>query len=209
VEAHRVVRRRGWHILYTIGDVVSLTCRPPFTPRKIPGIHFCYRLSRPQGHSAAARIRSPGKSNDLIGNQTRDLPACRILPQPTKLRRGLPQQHQYTSDRRQSGFQNGCYREAQNKCPAGNRISIPNLGGSSLQTIMTELPWHPSSCVEVWRLLQQRICTRSRLAVKKYKWDVRVHGFFRRDICVALFSYLSIRPVRCFPDKLHINILVQ
>jgi hypothetical protein len=24
---------------------------------KIPGTHFCYRLSRPQGHSAAGRIR--------------------------------------------------------------------------------------------------------------------------------------------------------
>ena len=23
------------------GDVVSLTRRPPFTPRKIPGTHFC------------------------------------------------------------------------------------------------------------------------------------------------------------------------
>jgi hypothetical protein len=39
------------------GEVVSLTRRPPFTPRKIPGTHFCYRMSRPQGHSAAGRIR--------------------------------------------------------------------------------------------------------------------------------------------------------
>jgi hypothetical protein len=23
------------------GEVVGFTCRPPFTPRKIPGIHFC------------------------------------------------------------------------------------------------------------------------------------------------------------------------
>jgi hypothetical protein len=23
------------------GEVVSLTCQPPFTPRKIPGTHFC------------------------------------------------------------------------------------------------------------------------------------------------------------------------
>jgi hypothetical protein len=23
------------------GEVVSLTCRPSFTPRKIPGTHFC------------------------------------------------------------------------------------------------------------------------------------------------------------------------
>jgi hypothetical protein len=27
------------------GQIVRLTRRPPFTPRKIPGTHFCYRLS--------------------------------------------------------------------------------------------------------------------------------------------------------------------
>jgi hypothetical protein len=41
---------------------VSLTRRPPFTPRTITGTHFCYRLSLPQGHSAAGRIRSIEKS---------------------------------------------------------------------------------------------------------------------------------------------------
>jgi hypothetical protein len=30
----------------------------PLLPRKIPGTHFCQRLSRPQGHGAAGRIRS-------------------------------------------------------------------------------------------------------------------------------------------------------
>jgi hypothetical protein len=34
----------------------------PFTPRKIPGTHFCWRLSRTQGHSVAGRIRSTEKS---------------------------------------------------------------------------------------------------------------------------------------------------
>jgi hypothetical protein len=34
------------------GEVVGSTRRPVFTPRKIPGTHFCWRLSRPQGHSA-------------------------------------------------------------------------------------------------------------------------------------------------------------
>jgi hypothetical protein len=37
--------------------------------------HFCQGLSRPQGHSAAGRIWSTEKSNDLIGNRTRDLQA--------------------------------------------------------------------------------------------------------------------------------------
>jgi hypothetical protein len=31
---------------------------------------------RPQGHSAAGRIKLIENSNDLIGNRTRDLPAC-------------------------------------------------------------------------------------------------------------------------------------
>ena len=42
----------------------------------ISGTHFCWRLSRPQGHSAAGMIMSMKNSNDIIGNQTRDLPAC-------------------------------------------------------------------------------------------------------------------------------------
>jgi hypothetical protein len=44
-------------------------------------------LSQPQGHSAAGWIRSTEKSNDLIGNRTRDIPACSIVPQPTMLPR--------------------------------------------------------------------------------------------------------------------------
>jgi hypothetical protein len=67
------------------GEVVSLMRRPPFTPRKIPGTHFCQGLSRPQGRSAAGMIRSIEKSNDLIGSRTRDLPASSIVFQPTKL----------------------------------------------------------------------------------------------------------------------------
>jgi hypothetical protein len=43
----------------------------------------------PQGHIAAWRIRSIEESNDFIGNRTRDLPACSIMPQPTTLPRAL------------------------------------------------------------------------------------------------------------------------
>jgi hypothetical protein len=39
------------------GEVVSLITSHHFIPRKILGTHFCYRLCRPQGHSAAGRIR--------------------------------------------------------------------------------------------------------------------------------------------------------
>jgi hypothetical protein len=63
----------------------SLTLWQSFTPRKIPGTHFCYRLSQPQGNSAAGRIRYTEKSSDLMGNRTHDLPACSTVPQPTTL----------------------------------------------------------------------------------------------------------------------------
>ena len=54
-----------------------------YPPGNIPGTHFCYRLSQSQGHSATGRIMSKKNSNDTIGNRTRDLPACRAVPQPT------------------------------------------------------------------------------------------------------------------------------
>jgi hypothetical protein len=36
-------------------------------------------------HSEAGRIRSIEKSNDLIGNRTRDIPACSIVPERSTL----------------------------------------------------------------------------------------------------------------------------
>jgi hypothetical protein len=38
---------------------------------KIPGTHFCYRLSRPQGHSAASRIRQIKKKKSLRDSNPR------------------------------------------------------------------------------------------------------------------------------------------
>jgi hypothetical protein len=77
------VRRRGFHIFLDIwftggGEVVRLTCQPPFTPRKIPGSYFCLKLSRPQRYSATARMRSIAKSNALIVNRSRYSQACSI-----------------------------------------------------------------------------------------------------------------------------------
>jgi hypothetical protein len=37
----------------------------------------------PQGHSAAEGIKLMKNSGDTIGNQTRDIPACSAVPQPT------------------------------------------------------------------------------------------------------------------------------
>jgi hypothetical protein len=49
-------------------------------PVNIPGTHFCRRLSRPQGHSAAERIMSMKNSNDTTGNRSRDLPVRNAVP---------------------------------------------------------------------------------------------------------------------------------
>ena len=51
-----------------------------YPPGNIPGTHFCYRLSQPQGHSAAGRIMSMKNSNDIIGNRTRDPPTGSAVP---------------------------------------------------------------------------------------------------------------------------------
>ena len=50
------------------GKVVSLRHRPHLPPGNSPGIHFCYRLSRSQGHSAIGRVMSMKNSNDTIWN---------------------------------------------------------------------------------------------------------------------------------------------
>ena len=62
--------------------VVSLSALP-LPPGNIPGTHFCWRLIVPQGHSAAGMVISMKNSNDTIGNRTRDLPACGVVPKPT------------------------------------------------------------------------------------------------------------------------------
>jgi hypothetical protein len=51
--------------------------------RYIPGTHFCYRLSRPQGHSAARRIMSTKNSSANIWNRICDVPTCSAVPYPT------------------------------------------------------------------------------------------------------------------------------
>jgi hypothetical protein len=46
---------------------------------------FLLNVESTPDHSVAGRIRSIEKSNDLFGNQTHDLLACSIVPQPTTL----------------------------------------------------------------------------------------------------------------------------
>jgi hypothetical protein len=53
-----------------------------YSPRNIPGTHFCSRLSRPQGPIVAGRIMSMKNPNGTIGNRIHDLPVCSAVPQP-------------------------------------------------------------------------------------------------------------------------------
>jgi hypothetical protein len=80
-QSHRVPGGRGYQISrqasYKCGTFVSSTHQPSLPKGHMPGTHFCYRLSQPQGHSAAGRIMSMKNSSDTIGNRNRDLPACR------------------------------------------------------------------------------------------------------------------------------------
>jgi hypothetical protein len=52
-------------------------------PQEDSWYSFLLEVESNPGHSAAGRIRSIEKSNDLFGNRTRDLPACSIVPQST------------------------------------------------------------------------------------------------------------------------------
>jgi hypothetical protein len=59
----------------------SLNLSQPYgPPRRIAGITLTY-----QSCIAAGSIRSIEKSSDLIGNLTRDLPACNVMRHPTML----------------------------------------------------------------------------------------------------------------------------
>jgi hypothetical protein len=55
-----------------------------FTPQKhyfyASGIHFCSRLSKPQGLVRPEGLGKLKKSIHLIGSPTRDLPVCNIAP---------------------------------------------------------------------------------------------------------------------------------
>jgi hypothetical protein len=79
IEAARIAR----HLVHEGGKVVSPTHCCLYLPGDIPGTHFCYRLSRPQGSSVAGRIKSKENANDPIGNQTCDFLVCSAVAQPT------------------------------------------------------------------------------------------------------------------------------
>ena len=92
-------------------------------------LHFCQRLSQPQGHSAAGRIISMKNSNDTIGNRTRDLPACSAVLQPTAPPRA-PSTYSSSSNLRLAPLLKGIFeKKCVSKC-----ISLPVLFTALLVT---------------------------------------------------------------------------
>jgi hypothetical protein len=63
------------------GKVVSPTHRPHLPPGNTPGTHFCYRLSRPQGHRAIRRIYVNEKFHNIIWDRNSDLLICSAVAQ--------------------------------------------------------------------------------------------------------------------------------
>jgi hypothetical protein len=55
------------------GEVVAIMRRPQFTTEKIPGTHFCQKMSQRRVNNGAGTKRLIKKSNDVIGNRSRDL----------------------------------------------------------------------------------------------------------------------------------------
>jgi hypothetical protein len=60
------------------------SCRPPFTPRTIPDTHFCWKLGRPQGHSAAGRMSIEPTTIRLVA-QSRSKLCYRVNAKKVKL----------------------------------------------------------------------------------------------------------------------------
>jgi len=66
--------------------IVSFSTLPNcniYTPCDIPATQFRYRLRRPQDQCVAGTIMLRKISDDITGNQNRDFPTCRAVPQPT------------------------------------------------------------------------------------------------------------------------------
>jgi hypothetical protein len=85
VEAHKVVRHQGSHIFWTTGSQMALCTSRPLPPGWFLVLISVRGSVDSRAISAAGRIRSFEKSNDLIRNLTHDLLARSMVPQPNIL----------------------------------------------------------------------------------------------------------------------------
>ena len=73
----------SWHM--KVVRLLALHTVRLYPAGNIPGTHYCWRLSQPQGHSAVGRIMLMKNSNDTIVNRTRALPPCSAVTEPTAI----------------------------------------------------------------------------------------------------------------------------
>jgi hypothetical protein len=87
VDAYRIVSCRGLHVFKTIGLQMAVSLSALRTgPTLLPTNIFWYSfLLEAESTSGIRKLKK--KINDLIGNRTRDLPACSIVLQRTTLLR--------------------------------------------------------------------------------------------------------------------------
>jgi hypothetical protein len=101
-----------------------------FTPRRYYLVLVSVkRLSWPQGHSAAVRIKSMKNFNYPTVNRTHDLPTCSVVPQPTAPTR-TPQycvllssstdKRFYTNTNKRLHFRTGISRPVKSNCNSSN-----------------------------------------------------------------------------------------
>jgi hypothetical protein len=94
VEGSKVLRRRRSHIFWTIGSQMAVILSALSSGRPLSAGRSLVLISvrRWVDPRFIARLKGLGqlkKSNDLIGNRTRDLLACCKVPEPTTLPRGI------------------------------------------------------------------------------------------------------------------------
>ena len=79
-EGSRKLRLPDFVTTARYGGRLSALRTAAFPPRNIPGTHFHYGLSRPQGHGLVGRKYVTEKSSDNTGNRSRDRPTSSAAP---------------------------------------------------------------------------------------------------------------------------------